>query len=801
MKKTILSCLLCLLVASAFAETTVPKGYVDLGLSSGTLWKIKVESPETTAKEAQEKFPDQIPSRDQIMELLYDCDWQYSRKGMTIIGPNGKKIYFDGGDKEYFNIYYLLWDNDSSAKEVCLSRKGLSFADLGFRNLSIRRVDKTRFNLTHVDKEMESDEYVDLGLISGTLWKKHNEKGYYTSRHAEDKYGNYVPTKEQMEELRYNCTWTRIKRPEGCLVTGPNGNTIFLPSEGYCNSGDVHPSSKFWMSYLTSTSGSDKYNSNYVLDGSSYGPDIESGFNSKSYSLRLVSDGATHTGKINSRPARNIPLHRVESNGKYGYADTTGTMVIQPQYDVAMDFSEGLAYVATYQEDKCVHGFIDEFGEMEIPLLNYKFDASLKGGFSGNEYCFTDGFVRYPGDTVYLNQSYSLFIVARPDEYSRSKGIHYVGPSDGFHSIRKADGVILANKKEDLVYAFDTASHRPYLSGLLGSGRRAVWANGFGITTRETWYLDVHTVYCRKGLVQANIYFVSLLQLEDSSMLCLCGDVNRDDTYWYKLYDSDGKMLAEGGDACVAYLRKRKFKIYETPGTIRISLLDRCQPRTDELPDAEFDFKSKDYVYVKFVEETFGLNPSDFRCRKGSLAALSRDSLQAYATDRVEYINPYTSVQDLYLALSEIPGYEGTDYALLYDLKDSTVQIISLPVEIAAHGMNGREGEPGERGSYGVLQECGTRGGNGGNGGNGGAGCAVHLRITGYFNSNLGRDRVWVDVRGGKGGAGGKGGEGGLHGTECPRYRIDPMGRAQKGYDGRRGRDGVLGSVDFIVTK
>ena len=44
-----------------------------------------------------------------------------------------------------------------------------------------------------------------------------------------------IPTTEQQQELVNNCTWTWTTRNnvKGQLVTGPNGNTIFLPAAGY----------------------------------------------------------------------------------------------------------------------------------------------------------------------------------------------------------------------------------------------------------------------------------------------------------------------------------------------------------------------------------------------------------------------------------------------------------------------------------------------------------------------------------------------------------------------------------------
>lgn len=51
----------------------------------------------------------------------------------------------------------------------------------------------------------------------------------------------YMPTMTELQELCYNCTWTWTNQNgvAGYLVTGTNGNNIFLPAAGYIN-GDTH---------------------------------------------------------------------------------------------------------------------------------------------------------------------------------------------------------------------------------------------------------------------------------------------------------------------------------------------------------------------------------------------------------------------------------------------------------------------------------------------------------------------------------------------------------------------------------
>lgn len=79
-------------------------------------------------------------------------------------------------------------------------------------------------------------EYVDLGLPSGTLWKKVNEPGgLYTYDRAIREFGRQLPTKEQWEEIQYLCQW--IWTGSFVRVVGPNGNTIELYLKGirYCD--------------------------------------------------------------------------------------------------------------------------------------------------------------------------------------------------------------------------------------------------------------------------------------------------------------------------------------------------------------------------------------------------------------------------------------------------------------------------------------------------------------------------------------------------------------------------------------
>lgn len=77
----------------------------------------------------------------------------------------------------------------------------------------------------------DAQTWIDLGLPSGTMWKSHNESGYFTEKEAYNSYGANIPTKKQFEELITVCDWTWYGY--GYKIIGPNGNFIKLPAGGW----------------------------------------------------------------------------------------------------------------------------------------------------------------------------------------------------------------------------------------------------------------------------------------------------------------------------------------------------------------------------------------------------------------------------------------------------------------------------------------------------------------------------------------------------------------------------------------
>ncbi|MBP5545836.1 MAG: hypothetical protein J6X59_00945 [Bacteroidales bacterium] len=92
-----------------------------------------------------------------------------------------------------------------------------------------------------IDTTGSTDEYVDLGLRSMTLWKKTNEEntaefsnGFYTYDEAVAAFGNNLPTMEQFEELLQSCQWNWVDAGY-YIVVGRNKKYITLPANGFCD--------------------------------------------------------------------------------------------------------------------------------------------------------------------------------------------------------------------------------------------------------------------------------------------------------------------------------------------------------------------------------------------------------------------------------------------------------------------------------------------------------------------------------------------------------------------------------------
>lgn len=103
---------------------------------------------------------------------------------------------------------------------------------------------------------LQSRVWIDLGLPSGTLWCSENE-GLYTIDDAKRRYKYNLPSKDQMLELQLYCDWSW--NGSGYYVVGKNGNSIFLPAQGYRDKDGIIRENNVSGQYMYIDKWSDKY--------------------------------------------------------------------------------------------------------------------------------------------------------------------------------------------------------------------------------------------------------------------------------------------------------------------------------------------------------------------------------------------------------------------------------------------------------------------------------------------------------------------------------------------------------------
>ena len=236
------------------------------------------------------------------------------KNGCMVTGPSGNSIFlpatgiFFGKNKidEDINGHYwtsAIYDSGNYAYDQNCTLWGWYLSTTSrAAGQSVRGVG---FSESHADPKPNPDKHIaeaiDLGLPSGTKWASWNigaaapeeygnnyawgeteEKDVYswstythcdgsrkTCHHIGDdiagtefdvahvKWGGSwrMPSLDQYKELIEKCTrkWTTQNGVKGTLVTGPNGNAIFLPAAGHCWDGylsDVGEYGSYWSSSL-----------------------------------------------------------------------------------------------------------------------------------------------------------------------------------------------------------------------------------------------------------------------------------------------------------------------------------------------------------------------------------------------------------------------------------------------------------------------------------------------------------------------------------------------------------------------
>lgn len=255
---------------------------------------IRGDISETPWDVAREKWGDawRMPTVEELEELVDKCEWEKITidgiNGSKIIGPNGNSIFLPlGGVKDVNGPYEQ--GNTGHLRASCTPTDigimnwgskpyiaaGILFVDSS-EGLNVRPV-KSKPKTGQDKYGINTTKTVDLGLsVKWAGWnigaaKPEDTGNYYAfgetkpkSSYTESNYkvddiysedgvdisgteydvartewgGNWrIPTYDEAWELQEKCMWKPVmyKGVLGSKVTGPNGNSIFLPATGiYC---------------------------------------------------------------------------------------------------------------------------------------------------------------------------------------------------------------------------------------------------------------------------------------------------------------------------------------------------------------------------------------------------------------------------------------------------------------------------------------------------------------------------------------------------------------------------------------
>ena len=198
---------------------------------------------------------------------------------------SGDKIYVDGN---YIGISPITSTLAYGTHIIKAERNGKTVS----KNINVAQSGVSKVELRFGNESCNGHEYVDLGLsvkwatcnIGANkpeeygdyfAWGETSAKSSYIGRNSKTYYrimgdikgdssydaatdnwgGNWrMPAKAEMQELRDRCNWEWITQNgvNGYKVTGPNGNSIFLPAAGYRDGSSLYDAGSYG-SYWSST--------------------------------------------------------------------------------------------------------------------------------------------------------------------------------------------------------------------------------------------------------------------------------------------------------------------------------------------------------------------------------------------------------------------------------------------------------------------------------------------------------------------------------------------------------------------
>lgn len=289
-------------------------------------------------------------------------------------------------------------------------------------------------------------------------------------------------------------------------------------------------------------------------------------------------------------------LFRVEVEGKFGYINRNGVVVISPRDWVALSFSEGLAYVCIEQ----THQFINSAG-------NVAFDVTFPEGISHAGY-FSEGVcpVYTPFGVRYINR------LGKPIfEKIFEKGYAF---SDGLAAVKDNGAWGFINTNGEFVVRNEYDSAFPFSDGLAHVKRQGVWGiintNG-NILVEPQYPVTVPT------------------PTEGISVVAEKGK-------WYFVDASGRKVLANGYDAALCFRQglapvmiTKKWGYINTSGQLVI-------PATYESANEFSEDRAKVQIHGKygFIDTTGRIVVEPryeyAKCFKNGLAEVGNDSMMGY---------------------------------------------------------------------------------------------------------------------------------------------------------------------------
>ena len=240
-----------------------------------------------------------MPTADEQYELIEKCSFEWGTlngvNGYKVTGPNGNSIFLPAAGSYNGYILYGAGDSGDYWSNTLLDNSGdsaysLDYGDKDGYNDNVRyfgrsvrpvmpndnwnggdegevpdeggnegeNPDESDDDEKDGDVAVTAGEVIDLGL--SVKWASCNigaespeDYGTYFQWTGEDIAnellgGNwYMPTKEEGQELIDECEWEwcALNGVTGCRVTGPNGNSIFLPATGWSGN-SVEIEGNYW---------------------------------------------------------------------------------------------------------------------------------------------------------------------------------------------------------------------------------------------------------------------------------------------------------------------------------------------------------------------------------------------------------------------------------------------------------------------------------------------------------------------------------------------------------------------------